>query len=199
MAQKYDLDKLMVEAAKQNEDFKKGVKLASISNDKEAVIYFEKAARTGIPIAMFYAGYNYEQLNDFNKAVEWYTKGAQKGEAESQLCLAYCYEKGDGVKKDLQKAVFWYTKAAEQGEAMAQTDIAEFYRTGYGVKEDLQKAFYWYSKAAVNGNTEAQFYLGYFYAEGMAVTKDMKKARYWMQKAADLGDEEAKEWLEEHK
>ena len=141
MAQKYDLHKLMVEAAKQNEDFKNGVKLASISNYKEAVIYFEKAARSGIPIAMFQTGYNYEQLNDFNKAVEWYTKGAQKGEAESQLCLAYCYEKGDGVKKTCRRLCFGTPRPLSRVKPWHRQILPHFIDMAMGWKRIFKRLF----------------------------------------------------------
>ena len=54
------------------------------------------------------------------KAVEWYTKAAEQGNAVAQYNLGVCYNFGKGVEKDLQKAIEWYTKAAEQGDEDAQ-------------------------------------------------------------------------------
>lgn len=49
------------------------------------------------------------------KAVYWFSKAAEKGDAVAQYNLASCYENGNCVKQDGDKAVYWYTKAAEQG------------------------------------------------------------------------------------
>lgn len=126
MAQKYDFHKVMLAAEKQNKDFEMGVKLAfgEAKKYKEAIPLFEKAANSGIPIAMFTAGLCYLQLNDDKKAVEWFLKGAQKGDASAQSILGSCYEDGDGVEVDMQKAVMWYTKAAVQGLDDAQYSLA---------------------------------------------------------------------------
>eukprot|EP00808_Paulinella_micropora_P009559 g76512.t1 len=56
---------------------------------------------------------------DFKKAVEWYTKAAEAGNAPAQRYLGVCYENGQGVQKDRNKAVEWYKKAAENGNKKA--------------------------------------------------------------------------------
>ena len=61
------------------------------------------------------------------KAVEWYTKAAERGDRKAQYNLAVCYDYGVGVVQDNAKAVEWYTKAAEQGDADAQRCLGECY------------------------------------------------------------------------
>jgi TPR repeat protein len=51
-------------------------------------------------------------------------KAAEQGDVNAQWCLAVCYEKGNGVKKDLTNAIEWYTKAAEQGDKEAQDKLS---------------------------------------------------------------------------
>ena len=52
--------------------------------------------------------------------MEWYAKGAELGNTDCMLSLAFMYEHGKGVKKDLGQAVEWYTKAAQYGQDDAQ-------------------------------------------------------------------------------
>lgn len=67
----------------------------------------------------YYFGENGKQ-KDYVKAVEWYRKAAEQGNAVAQFNLAMCYQSGQGVVKDLTEAVKWYRKAAEQGYAGAK-------------------------------------------------------------------------------
>ena len=48
------------------------------------------------------------------KAVHWYRKAAEQGDAHAQTLLGSAYEEGEGITKDATKAVHWYRKAAEQ-------------------------------------------------------------------------------------
>ena len=68
---------------------------------------------------------------DYKKAVEWYTKAAEQGNAQGQFNLGYMYRNGKGVTKDDKKAVEWYTKSAEQGNAHGQNNLGYMYENGY--------------------------------------------------------------------
>ena len=54
------------------------------------------------------------------KAFEYYSKGAEQGDALSQLILGYCYEVGLGVTEDAENAEFWYYKSAKLGNETAK-------------------------------------------------------------------------------
>ena len=45
------------------------------------------------------------------KAVAYYTRAAQAGDADGQCSLAWCYDSGVGVPRDPERAVEWYKKA----------------------------------------------------------------------------------------
>ena len=67
---------------------------------------------------------NGKQIN-YVKAVEWFRKAAEQGNDVAQYNLAMCYERGEGVVKDLAEAVKWYRKAAEQGNDVAQVILEQ--------------------------------------------------------------------------
>lgn len=48
---------------------------------------------------------------------------AGQGKLNAQLWMAYRFEQGDGVPKDLQQALHWYQKAAAQGNDLAKEKL----------------------------------------------------------------------------
>ena len=56
---------------------------------------------------------------NYRRAVEWYRKAAEQGDAAGQYELGWMYREGMGVDKDCQEAVKWYRKSAEQGYVRA--------------------------------------------------------------------------------
>ena len=134
----------------------------------------------------YYNGNGVEK--DYAKAVEWYTKAAEQGNAEGQWRLGNCYCSGNGVEKDDTKAVEWYTKAAEQGDSAGQWRLGNCYYYGYGVEKDYVKAVEWYTKAAEQGDSDGQWLLGTCYILGYGVEKDYVKAVEWYTKSAEQGN-----------
>ena len=66
---------------------------------------------------------------DYEKAIDWYTKSAEQGYAKAQYNLGWMYDNGRGVPQDDKQAVYWYTKSAEQGFAVAQYNLGWMYDT----------------------------------------------------------------------
>ena len=79
-------------------------------------------------------GYAYEYgkgglTKDEAKAVEWFQKAAEAGDAEAMHNLGICYEYGKGgLTKDTYKAMDWYWKAAEAGIIEAAERLQELGR-----------------------------------------------------------------------
>ena len=69
----------------------------------------------------FYSGEGVEK--NFIKAVEWYTKAAEKGNSDAMYNLGLCFHHGRGVEKNLARALEWYTKSRDAGDADAQDCI----------------------------------------------------------------------------
>ena len=67
------------------------------------------------------------------KAIEWYEKAAEQGDAEAQYNLGNMYYHGHGVDVNHKKAVEWFKKAAEQGHRRAQIVLRTIQQTDVGV------------------------------------------------------------------
>lgn len=80
-----------------------------------------------------------DEINS-EEAVKWFQKAADRGHAEAQYELGFCYSCGDGVKKNNEEAVKWYRKAAEQGHSEALRDLG-FALVSLGEYEEASKCF----------------------------------------------------------
>ncbi|TVQ81961.1 MAG: sel1 repeat family protein [Micavibrio sp.] len=49
---------------------------------------------------------------DYTKAVKWYRKAAERGNASAQNNLGVMYREGQGVAQDYAEAFFWFSLAA---------------------------------------------------------------------------------------
>ncbi len=140
--------------------------------------------------------YYLEELEDYDKALEWFNKSAKQGDSSAQINLAGLYYMGKGVAQDYQKALEWALKSANQGNSTAQYNVAILYYNGQGTPQNYKKAYEWYSKAAKQGNPEALNNLGVMYANGIGITKNLVKAYANYSVSASLGDESAQENIE---
>jgi hypothetical protein len=84
---------------------------------------------------------------DYAKALQWYRKAAEQGDAGAQYILGL-YEIGEGVPLDYAEVVKWSRKAAEQGVAEAQYNLGVDYKFGQGVPQDYAQAHMWFNLAA---------------------------------------------------
>jgi TPR repeat protein len=92
--------------------------------DKEA---YEKRERERIeandPEVLRYRGSKCYQAGDYDKAVEYWTKAAELGNAEAHYQLGCTYGNGEGVEKNEEKAVYHYEKAAIGGHPIARHNL----------------------------------------------------------------------------
>jgi TPR repeat protein len=131
---------------------------------------------------------NHAETN-YEEAVKWFRKAADKGLPEAQRQLGFMYDFGRGVTMDRGESNRWYKKAAEQGDAISQLHIGWRYY-GKGI-EGYEEAVKWFRKAAEQGFAEAQRDLGKMYFEGSGVAQSDNEAFKWYKKAAEGGDGEA--------
>lgn len=141
---------------------------------------------------------------DYVKAVEWYTKSAERGDCSSQKKLADCFRSGQGTKRSFAKAVFWYEKAAQQGDYESAKAAVYCYRIGgndlsqdvkkaeeiaqkYGVDIDVEDGIDDIMRGAESGNPAMQFALANAYYNGTGISASTQMAVYWYKKSAAQG------------
>lgn len=135
-------------------------------NSKKALELIDHAAGCGYPEAQYYLGYLCENgvggvKQDYQLALHWYQKAAEKNHTFAHFLLAQLYEKGRGIEKDLKLTYFHYLCAAENGHGEAMMRIARAYHYGNeAVFQNIGAAISWYSKSAIEvGNLEAAMVL----------------------------------------
>lgn len=127
-----------------------------IKQDKEAArIWFLKAAAHGLPAAYSWLGSIAEEEKNspdgLAQAVEYYRKGDELGNMNSQFLLGLLYEKGTGVPQDKKEARRLFEKAAAGGDCSAVMHL--FHLAGgiadiFGGKpRGSPEALHWYKRA----------------------------------------------------
>ncbi len=154
------------------------------------------AAEKGDAEAEFMLGRAYDSgkgvAADAKKALEYYRRAAEQGNAKAQNNLASLYALGaGGVAQDKVEAKKWLRKAASQGAALPEDNLGIML-----AQEGDKEAVEWLAKAAEQGLLSAQLHLGdLYYNGGPAVTQDYSQAAKWLQKAADQGNARAQNVL----
>ena len=88
-------------------DIIKGAVCADNGDLKCALAELTPSANKGGVVAQFALGVAYENNQNYIKAIEWYRKATDQGDASSQLRLGNMYYNGKGVKQDYFEAVKW--------------------------------------------------------------------------------------------
>ena len=63
--------------------------------------------------------------SDLEKAAQYYSIAAERGDNVGQCNLAYCYLNGRGVPCNREEAKYWLKKSAEQGNQRAKDLLKE--------------------------------------------------------------------------
>lgn len=170
---------------------------------QKSAFYNEKAAKGGIPMAMFDTGMNYEHgfgvSQNIEKAIYWFEKAADKQYSEAFIALGDIYYVGEFVEKNLEKAFHYYQEADKLGNRTAKLLLAGFYAEGLVTEKDTEQAKklyqeaydYLYEEATLNNDNEAQFRLGTMFFNGrpeIGLLPDYEQALEWYEKAAEGGN-----------
>lgn len=128
---------------------------------------------------------------DYGRAMQWYHKAADAGDATACHRIALFYAHGLGVPQDNVEIIHWLQRGADLGDPVASYDLGRAYEQGSAVPPDPQKAVTLYEGAALYNNAKAMFALGNLYNEGRGVTLDRQKALMWFILAAKYGNPDA--------
>ena len=158
-------------------------------NIKEAMKYYEIAAKQNNALGMTNLADLYIQEDKLKKAKPLLVKAAEKeyGYAQYLLAMNFFYYTHENNKE----ALHWLERAASNDEPYALYQLGLY----YAEKADLAKAIKYYQRAAELNNADALLELYYIYGEGVGVEQDDDKALFYLKKAAELGVQEAIEEL----
>ena len=153
-------------------------------NIKEAMKYYEMAAKQNNAIGMTNLADLYIQENKLKKAKPLLVKAAEKeyGYAQYLLAMNFFYYKHENNKE----ALHWLERAAGNDEPYALYQLGLYYSEA----NDLAKAIKYYQRAAELNNADALLELSYIYGEGIGVEQDDDKALFFLKKAAESGNQE---------
>ena len=99
----------------------------------EGVALLEKAAGQGHAYAMDRLGIIHLESEEYERAVEWFTKGAKAGLPNAMYQLGCSLDKGEGMAApDYPAAAGWYRRAAEAGHGTAASELSLMYAVGRG-------------------------------------------------------------------
>ena len=144
-------------------------------------------AQFGLFKSALQKGYDAYDKEDYEKALQLWTKSAEKGNAEAQYRLGRLYDRGEGTEENPVLALEWYTKAAEQGVEEAQTNLGALYDLGRGTEENDIAAAKWFAAAAKQGNMVAQYNLAVMLDNGEGIATNKAQAAVLYRKAAAQG------------
>lgn len=170
-----------------HEDYNKSVEITRGCNIQVVALLEKYNAQH-----LYDLGIEYFNSQNYENAIECYSKAAELGLPEAQNELGNMYYFGLGVERDYSKAFNYYRNAAKAGYVDAQNSLGECYLLGKGIDRDNEEAIKWIKKAAEQGNVFAQESMGEFYLRGLAgLSQNYIEAVKWYQKAANQGDENA--------
>jgi len=127
-------------------------KADKMTQESEAVKWYQKAAEQGHALAQFNLGVMYSLgrgvPQDDAKAVQWYEKAAEQDDKDAQVNLGSLYAMGQGVTQSDAEAIKWYCKAAVKGHTDAQYNLGMMYSVRHGVPQDNEKAVATYCRTS---------------------------------------------------
>ena len=158
---------------------------------KEAMKYYEMAAKQNNVLGMTNLANLYIQENKLKKAKPLLVKAAEKEYGYAQYLLAMNFF--DLYSENNKEALHWLERAAKNDEPEALYQLGVYYLEGD--EADLAKAINYFQRAAELNHADAALELSYIYDEGISVEQDYDKALFFLKKAAELGNQEAIEEL----
>ena len=168
-------------------------------HDEQYRYWMHRAAEHGDTLAMQNLGYYYwpdfrkADNTDIIKAIEWFTKAANEGNAKALYELGRIYEQSAYLTHDEVKAYQCYRQASENGYPEAAISLGRCYLVGKGTEQNTSLAVKAIEQAVHNGFAHAALDLyEYCYEEEHEDSRIYrKKALKLLQKAAEHQNAEA--------
>ncbi|MDE7420474.1 MAG: sel1 repeat family protein [Muribaculaceae bacterium] len=157
----------------------------------KAAQFYSQAAAQGSVDGMRQAGICYLNAKENSKALQYFERGASKGDLSCEYWAGKMLMGGMSVPSNKQQGVVYLLKAAEGGMPAAQTEMGILYAEGDGVTKNLQQAAEWHRKSALQGNAKGMWNYGNALKDGSGVSKDYDQALFWMTEASPQGYQRA--------
>ena len=148
---------------------------------EEALKQFVERVKRNDPVAMTRRGKTHARKEEYVKALEYWTKAAELGDANAHACLGSLYRNGNGVEKDMKKAVYHLEQAAIGGHPGARGLLA-YHEMKNGRFERAAKHL------MINANLgcdESLKYVKKLFVKGIASKEDYASALRGHQAAVD--------------
>ncbi len=101
--------------------------------------------------------YQYEKLGQYDKAFEYYTKGAKFKDPVAFYQLSFYYQD----RHDYKKMIECLQKASDMGDVYAIGQLGHYYLTAVGVPYDPAKAYEYFRYGAEKGDLYCKVYQAY--------------------------------------
>ena len=134
---------------------------------------------------------------EYAKAISYYQKAAERGDATACYELYSMYREGRGVAKDRKMALKWLKRGAELGDTYCQLILAGKFLAGHEVERNPRKSLELYLKAAAKEHRLAYYNLGLMYAMGVGTKPDLSIAVSYFRKAKAAGLNVPKTFLDQ--
>lgn len=122
--------------------------LAAQGGDKDATATLATLGQPTASLTPYQRAEYLSATGEHTQAATLYRQLAEGGDRRAQTRLAWMFEAGRGVERDLSEAARRFESAAVAGEAEAQYALAVMYRTGKGRERDVAHSLVWLRKAA---------------------------------------------------
>ena len=184
LQERKDWDNLKLE--KYNEKYKYQLQLieGSKSSAKEKVS--EKATAENNAEEMYDVGLSYQIKKNYEEAITWYKKAAEKGNDKAMYAIGEIYYSnlislGQNSTNNTQSN---NVKPKRGMLSMTVTNpVVE--KLSAASKENYEEAFIWYNKAAALENVDAYYKLGVMNENGFGTQQNYPEAFRWYLKAAE--------------
>jgi len=128
-------------------------------SNESAALWFERAAKQGLPPAQFRLGGLYEKgigvKKDLTAARDLYLAAAGKGNGKAMHNLAVLFAEGVDGPADYTNAAHWFREAADHGVTDSQYNLGILYARGTGVAQNYAESYKWFALAAMAGDQDA--------------------------------------------
>ena len=137
-----------------DEDFKKAQEDYYRGPTDKALPALKKLAEGGHQPAMLLLAEDMDRSGDWEEALAYYRKLAEKGDAQAEYRIGVFYAFGYGVPQDNAQALNWISGAAEKGNPFARnTWVRAYLKQGPGLTldpaaVDKEKALAWLKRSA---------------------------------------------------